>query len=125
MDMDTNEIREELLHSLHEWGVSGTHQQHVDFRKKIISEGLKWLSLPGSANTCSFRHLKSQPFPDNIHDAYHHLLVSDIENLCPDQCVDRLDVKGFGEPKYRIFDRKHNPPKVIGYRSVETAVQTS
>ncbi len=116
--MNNSEIREELLHSLHEWGVSGSHLQHRDFRKKVISSALEWSSSSGSDDTCNFDKMKSQTFPDDIHDAYHHVLVKDIKNLYPDQCVkttDTLDVEGYGEPKHRFFDRTYIPPKVTRY----------
>ena len=49
--MNRKQVTKELHHSLHEWGVSGTHKAHVSFRKKVIQEGLRILSLKGGPVT--------------------------------------------------------------------------
>ena len=77
MDMDVNrkQVTRELHHFLHEWGVSGTHKAHVSFRKKVIREGLRILSL--KEGSVRFEKLKGDKFPTHIHEAYEYVLRHD------------------------------------------------
>ena len=75
--MDTEklekEIRNELLHSLYEFGVNRFDNEHVKFRQRAIRDCLALLSQK-SDEPIDYQALKRENFPKNYNDAYEHVL---------------------------------------------------
>ena len=119
--MDLEKVKEELQYNLNEWGVQGNHTAHVSLRKKIISAGLDMAQSNGSP--VSYKHTKSETFPDCINEAYEFVLRSDVETLPTRKmyhCSDNLGISGFGEPFFRWYNKRCYPPEVTGYKKKES-----
>lgn len=76
--MDWNHIRDELIHSLYEWGVSGDHDEHRKFRKFIIDEGKKMVEVQG--RPIDYQHLKANKFPTDHTQAIEYVLRNEINS---------------------------------------------
>lgn len=62
----------ELVHSLHEWGLSRTLSEHVTFKRNAVRDCVA--SISKTAEPVDFDALKSQKFPTSYKDAYEHVL---------------------------------------------------
>jgi hypothetical protein len=62
----------ELVHSLHEWGLSRTLSEHVTFKQNAVRDCVA--SISKTAEPVDFDALKSQKFPTRYKDAYEHVL---------------------------------------------------
>jgi hypothetical protein len=106
--MNWKGIRDELVHSLQEWGVN---KEHVKFRTKVISDGKEMVHhryQDGEAP--SYEHLKSQRFPTNLDDAVELVLRSDIESNSLEAkfgCIDTIPVDSY-EPSPFYRRQRHN-----------------
>mmetsp|Transcript_20503 Transcript_20503/g.31110 ORF Transcript_20503/g.31110 Transcript_20503/m.31110 type:complete len:425 (-) Transcript_20503:553-1827(-) len=109
-------VRQDLSHSLKEWGVTGQHEEHGKFRDRTLNEGVLLVSAENTKDSrkvqrggLSFEHLESDIFPDNIQEAFEYALRADVTNVAPEKCVvisDRLNVEGFGEPFFSRKDKR-------------------
>jgi len=112
--MNLNEVKEELQHSLNEWGLQ---ERHFNFRQTVLRCGVEMASDVGS--DVNYQDAKKDTFPLNISDAYEKVLKSDIESFTYSNlylCHDKLDVGGFGEPFSRWYDNRAVPQRVTDYR---------
>ena len=113
MDDLEKKVRHELLHSLYEWGVNGSHSEHVKFRRKVIEEGVAYLSKK-SDEAINYQALKREKFPKNCSDAYEHVLRND--NVCGQVYTSRDKLNGncYLQPYYRL--RWRTSGEVKGYK---------
>ena len=99
------EVIEELKHSLYEWGVNGSHDEHVSFRKKAFRDCVATLSSRPD-EPIDHDALKREKFPKTYNDAYEHVLRNDT---VPDQfqlCTSVGVIKDSFEPFHRYRDRR-------------------
>ncbi len=106
-------VIDELKHSFNEWGMSGSHSEHVNFRAEVNKKALACLDRKGSPIT--FKTLQKNTFPTEINEAYEHVLYHvDVS----DQAwtwSDRLKAEGFPCPYFRVHNRNVKPPIVTRY----------
>lgn len=57
-------VIEELTHCLHEWGLQGSHKEHVKFRQKVMQAALGNLKLKD--NEINFEDLKKNTLPSTL-----------------------------------------------------------
>ena len=116
------EVRDELVHSLQEWGVNRTFDklspfhlhEHYKFRQKAILDCMANLSAMPLDGQIDYQALKSQKFPTNYSDAYEHVLRNDDVPDIVNTYTDTLDGEGFLEPYFRNIDRRTGD--IVGYR---------
>lgn len=71
--MNEKTVSMELGHAIREWGVSGNHHEHVEFRRWIIKEAVSTLCLKPNVKK-SMESIKKSKFPKDIRFAYEHVL---------------------------------------------------
>lgn len=107
-------IVEELTHDLREWGLQGSHKEHVKFREKVMQTAIGNLKLKG--NEVIFEDLKQNTFPTNYAEAYRHVLQHKDADGEVYVYSDALHHDGYLNPYYRFYDKKLKPPIVATYR---------
>jgi len=96
-------VREELLYSLGEWGVSGAHDEHVKFKRIAIEEAL--VNLHVKEKPFSYRTMKAEKFPTDMNEAYEHILRQEDVPYKIYAHTDILEMEGFLNPFWRRYDR--------------------
>ncbi|KAL7545788.1 hypothetical protein ACHAWF_009135 [Thalassiosira exigua] len=100
-----DEVRDEAVHSLKEWGVKGSHEKHSSFRQRAIRDCLANLSKK-SEEPINYAKLNADGFPENYKDAYEHVLRDDdVPSGCYLISSDRLKAGGPYPPYRRWYDR--------------------
>lgn len=105
-EMDWSKARDELGHSLQEWGVYQTSKTHMMFRKRVFEESLRMMQDFGV--TVSYDDLRSQKFPTEPEKAGEIVLRSDIfdENDKPRYfSIDKLDLETTFPPYFRWYKK--------------------
>jgi len=99
-----HKVREELLHSLCEWGVSrGTRDGHGEFRSIAIEEAL--VNLHVKKKPFNYKILRTEKFPTDMNEAYEHILRQ--ENVPDDKIyahTNTLEMEGFLNPFWRRYE---------------------
>ena len=111
-----NQVRDELVHLLEEWGVSGNHTEHVRFRQRVFQETCAMHQ--SKTKSPDYDALKLHRFPTDYKEAVEFVFRSDIEEDCPQNPYyysDRL-AKNWSQPPYYRQFAKENPTRVVGYR---------
>jgi len=77
--MNSKEVKEEIQHSLREWGVrERCNEHHIEFRQKVLQAGLEMTSVVRSE--VNYQDAKKDTsFPLNISHAYEKVLKSDVD----------------------------------------------
>lgn len=103
MSSIAKDVREELQHSLREWGVGGEHESHVNLRRDVIRKGIMCLSETLSQPRDFLRYTK---FPTSSYSAaYEHVLRHDEITSQVYSYTDSLRGEGYLNPFYRTFNR--------------------
>eukprot|EP00979_Chaetoceros_neogracilis_P002889 scaffold479_cov123-Chaetoceros_neogracile.AAC.1 len=101
-----SKVREELLISLGEWGMSvGTRDGHVKFKRIAIEEAL--VNLHVKKKPFNYKIMRTENFPTDMNEAYEHILRQ--EDLPDDKIyahIDTLEMEGFLNPFWRRYDRR-------------------
>ena len=117
--MDEQSVRQELIHSLEEWGVNDySNKKHRDFRQHVLQEGCRQFKLCNDTST--FEHLrrysdKNLPFPKEKEDAIRFFfqteLVDFISRMNDDILYEKADHLANGTscysnaPYYRLYEQ--------------------
>lgn len=103
----------EVIHSLHEWGLSSTLKEHVTFIQRAVRNCAACLSK--TAEPVDLAALKSQKFPTSYKDAYEHVLRHDGYPRDVFEHTDKLKlVDTYPAPYFRLLNRQTE--EVNGYR---------
>ena len=100
------EVCDELIHSLHEWGVNRP-EEHSAFRQRVVRDCVASLSQQDT-ELVHYKELKNKRFPKNYYDAFEHILRH--EDVASDNIyvhIDGLDLGSgaYPEPYHRLRDR--------------------
>ena len=104
---------EEILHSLNEWGLSDSLEEHKEFRKLVVSEILASLKRRSSGQSFDYKELQHDKFPVELDKAYEHVLSHE---QVPDDVYsvrDKLNMEGYGNPYRRRYIKRLD--QVKGY----------
>jgi hypothetical protein len=113
--MDENKVRDELIHSLQEWGVTGSHEEHSNFRTMMHKEGLAmYTTRPANEYvlvSSSFALLKlDTTFPTNNEEAIRFVFQNELQGGKSDipfesLISDKLKMEIPGEPFFRGYSK--------------------
>ena len=107
----------EVIHSLHEWGLNTLSEHHVKFRQRAVRDCVACIDNFRCIERYEqdFGALKGQKFPRSYKDAYEYVLRHDEYDGDIFECTDELKLHDiYPEPYYRLRDRQTG--KVYAYK---------
>lgn len=107
----------EVIHSLHEWGLNTLSEHHVKFRQRAVRDCVAYIDNFRCIERYQhdFGALKGQKFPRSYKDAYEYVLRHDEYDGDIFECTDELKLHDiYPEPYYRLRDRQTG--KVYAYK---------
>eukprot|EP00581_Thalassiosira_minuscula_P002491 CAMPEP_0183737128 /NCGR_PEP_ID=MMETSP0737-20130205/51098_1 /TAXON_ID=385413 /ORGANISM="Thalassiosira miniscula, Strain CCMP1093" /LENGTH=389 /DNA_ID=CAMNT_0025971333 /DNA_START=90 /DNA_END=1255 /DNA_ORIENTATION=+ len=108
------EVCNELVHSLHEWGVNRRYGDHAKFQQKAMRDCVANLSRK-SKGFNNHKSLQNERFPKDYNEAYEHVLWNDEVPEKVYTYTDKLsDIEGYPEPFLRRRDQRTG--EVWGYK---------
>ena len=125
--MDEQTVRQELIHSLEEWGVNDySNKKHRDFRQYVLKEGCRQFKLCSSNDDDSdstFEHLHKYSdtnlaFPNEKQQAIRFFFQTELTdfvsrrdyNILYEKTDYLVDATSYSnEPYYRMYERKRFP----------------
>ena len=116
--MDEKTVRQELVHNLEEWSLTGDRgKSHREHRRHILKKGVVQFDEENASAT--FEHLRNEIFPEEYSDAIRFFFRRELRGSS-----DRLHYRTRDElagaheykvkPYYRRYDRRDRS-RVVGY----------
>jgi hypothetical protein len=107
----------EVIYSLHEWGLNTLSKHHVKFRQRAVRDCVACIDNFRCTEQYEqdFGALKGQKFPRSYKDAYEYVLRHDEYDGDIFECTDKLELHDiYPEPYYRLRD--YQTGKVYDYK---------
>jgi len=117
MEKRKKEVRDELIHSLYEWGVNRSDGDHSRFRQTVVQSCVSSLTERANGPISDYRTLKNEKFPKKYNDAYEHVLRHDEVSDKPHTYSDKIGREGvYPDPYYRMRDRRTGNSYTPGFK---------